>query len=289
MVGVVDCKDCGAKGFRSLGALGSHRSLACRGKVVKRARLHDADQAAPAAQSAADSVAIQEQLASARCDATSEDRDNHQSSNLSVATHADSQFVKLLRDLEARKPVGQAAGLGDDAFEQFALLQHPCSSQNNASQSGFAESLSFNLDALLTQPEIERLRKEVRTENFDDERLLRFVRGCNNGQGLHEKDQAALFSLFKKGFDPKNLNVSSVRQLKKYEAESLHLEKDVSPLYYLSNSNLKCHQSLAGRLIALLPLLNADEGSLMLVNFRTLAVRGHHLAKLASFCTSRCM
>jgi hypothetical protein len=96
--------------------------------------------------------------------------------------------------------------------------------------SDVALSSSFNIDALLSQPDSERLRKELRTENFYDERLLRFVRGCNNGGGLPEKNQDALFAMFNKGFNPQNLHVRSARQLKKYEVENLHLEKDVSHL-----------------------------------------------------------
>jgi hypothetical protein len=45
---------------------------------------------------------------------------------------------------------------------------------------------------------------------------------------LPESDQAAMLSMFNKGFDPKNLHIKSVQQLKKYEAKSLQLENDVS-------------------------------------------------------------
>jgi hypothetical protein len=106
---------------------------------------------------------------------------------------------------------------------------HPnMASFQNPSIPHLAAQSSFNVDSLLSQEEIGRLMKEVRTESFDDQRLLRFIGGCNNGQGLSENDQATLFAMFHKGFDPRNLHVKSVRQLKKYEAESLHLNKDVS-------------------------------------------------------------
>jgi hypothetical protein len=207
MVGI-DCKSCGARGFRSLGALGSHRSLACQGKAMKRAR-HEVDEAArPAADEHGSSSNVRE--------AKADDRDP-----------GGADFEQL--QPEPRQET-QAAARGDEghAFEHHDALSRPQAAFENAPSPDDAGPSSFNLDALPSQPANERLLKEVRTEHFDDERLLRFVRGCNNGVGLPESDQAAMLSMFSKGFDPKNLHIKSVQQLKKYEAESLQLEKDVS-------------------------------------------------------------
>lgn len=124
----------------------------------------------------------------------------------------------------------QATARGDDghAFEHHDALFRPRAAFEIAPSPDDAGPSSFNLDALPSQPANERLLREVKTEHFDDERLLCFVRGCNNGVGLPESDQAAMLSMFNKGFDPKNLHIKSVHQLKKYEAGSLQLEKDVS-------------------------------------------------------------
>jgi hypothetical protein len=138
----IDCKSCGARGFRSLGALDSHRSLACRGKAVKRARHQVDNDAAPTEAGRADNPAANERASV---------------SNIGEANDADQKHFQ--------------SAVGAD-IEPSLLEPHQ---QTYEPSREHASSLSFNLDALPSQPPSERLLKEVRTEHFDDERMLRFV------------------------------------------------------------------------------------------------------------------
>lgn len=221
-----ECKSCGAKGFRSLQALGLHLSLACRGKApIKRAR-RDVDNPDPEFTGGEKDIAgAKKHATNSKCAAAEVDWDA-QSFDLPPRA-GDVVGKQILRQASHQdQSEGNAGEAGQDITDHDALL-HPFSFRYAPSPDQ-AFHPSFNLDAMPSQSAGERMLKEVRTENFDDERLLRFVRGCNNGAGLGGIDQAAMFSMFNKGFDPKNLHVKSVQQLKKYETESLHLEKDVS-------------------------------------------------------------
>lgn len=248
-----DCKDCGAKGFKTPGALGSHRSLACRGKATKRRR--DLESGKPSDHGIL--TGPQPLVQSKKQGVSSATIDGGDASRPSTQGAAESQRIAGQVPLEKRSAIANSLAENVVPEQPLALASLPSedhlpgygpkanstgtpkvrSSQpqfeklesfEEPTQAADVSFPSFNVDAMPSPSATQLRMQHLRAEEFEDERLLQFVRNCNAGKGLPKKDVAALLNLYNNGFDPRKLHIKTVRQLETYEAEHLHLKGDVS-------------------------------------------------------------
>lgn len=203
-----ECEKCGARNFRTLQALGSHRSSGnCRAAARVQVGNNQAGRAASSSQP--DFPA---------CDPP-EARGNA-GQHAAAAADEDAQDSKRQRveQPEEREAPGNAADLAEQGPAPSAAGSDP--------------SLGRFFLAPEEDPERERFRelRELHQHLLD---LSTFVRSVLNGQGLPRPDiQRLLDYVHSAGFDASKLP-DTVAQLEKFEDENLYSESEVSMLHFL--------------------------------------------------------